>query len=306
MVKRYRNYMILANDFLEQGRESKALRAFQQALGFAETEKERLDALYEIGDLYVQSGYYDKGREIFEEILACTDKGPLRAGAYYGLAMINDFEEGDLDTSITYYEKAVEMDGDYDRAWYYLGHAQWEKGRLHLAEMCFRKCLDLDPMDFVTASDLGSLYEEQGDFEAAKALLTQSLRIAPNYARGLFNMGVVMGRLGHKEEALRYYERSLEERPHPHTYLNMSALFIERGDDEASLRICREGMENFPDSVNLHYNAACSLVHLGREEEAYEELLEAIAIVPEAREWAIHDEDLKDLCKEKGARHDHH
>lgn len=302
--KRYNNYMILANDFLDQGDERRALGAFLKALEFAEEAKEEVDALFEIGDLYMYLGEYDRAEEGFRRILQLDDKA---SGAYYGLAILNDFKGGPMETSADFYKKAIAADPKYDRARYYLGHIYWDMGEEDKAEEQFRICLELDPYDFITYNDLGSMYERRGEYQKAKKFVRKSLDISPDYGRALFNMGVIEKALGNHKSALSYYRESIDVRPRPNIYLNMSAVYIEDRDYENALKILREGLEEFPRTVNLHYNAACALVHLNREEEAWEEISKAIAVNPDIVKWAVKDKDLKELMeKHKGGDHGHH
>ena len=54
-------------------------------------------------------------------------------GAYYGLAITNDFEGGDTGYSIENYKSAINLDDNYDRAHYYLAHAYDKMGESRLA-----------------------------------------------------------------------------------------------------------------------------------------------------------------------------
>lgn len=62
-------------------------------------------------------------------------------GAYYGLAITNDFEGGDTNYSIENYKRAIDLDHTYDRAHYYLAHAYDKLGESKLAIEEFKKLL---------------------------------------------------------------------------------------------------------------------------------------------------------------------
>lgn len=292
---RYRNYIIIANEFLCQESYLKALHFFKKAYYFAVGAKEKTDALYEIADILLILENISEAQEKYEEILRWD---PNQAGAYYGLSLSNELLEGDIFYSIENYKKAIDIDPHYDRAYYYLGHLYDKVGQLENAKKCFQKCIELDPYDYVSYNDLGSLYENKGEYEIALEMVEQSLFISPTYGRALFNMGVICREMGKSALAMDYYEKSLEEFHSSDLFLNMSAIYIEWKEYERAIQILDCGMQDFNDSVNLHYNKACCLNLLGHCKEALEELKSAIQIEPQALQWAAGDSDLCDLIKE--------
>lgn len=302
--RKFENYMILADEFYFNEDLPRMKSTLLKALSYAPGEEEKVAVLFDLADLYIDEENWDLSREKFYEILRIDPENP---GAYYGLAMLNDFTDGDPSYSKECYERAVHFDPTYDRAYYYLAHTCWDMGLLREAREYLEKTLALVPEDPLALTDLGSFYERQGEYEKARELFLKSIEGNPHYARAYFNMGVVEKRLGRYPEALMYYRRSIEEKSHPHTYLNMSAIYMEQQRYEEALSILREGLLLHPDSVNLHYNSACALVHLGRREEAAEEILMAVDVEPEAKEWAETDDDLEDLMKEleEGSYGDH-
>lgn len=293
--QRYQNYMILANEFLCREEYERALHSFQKAYRFVENGKEKTDVLYEIADILLILDCFQEAKEKYEEILHIDAQQP---GAYYGLSLTNEFLKGEVSYSIAYYQKAIEIDPDYDRAYYYLGHLYDKIGQTQKAKECFECCIALDPYDYVTYNDLGSLYETQEEYDKALELVEQSLSIHPTYGRALFNMGVIYHRLGNDTLAMEYYHRAIDEFDSPYLFLNMSAIYIAWKEYEEAIEVLDFGMERFEDSVNLHYNKACCLSILGREELALLELKRAMEIEPEALQWARGDADLSDLVKE--------
>ncbi|MDO5712978.1 MAG: tetratricopeptide repeat protein [Tissierellia bacterium] len=301
--KKFDNYMVLANHFLDQNRYSSAIEAFEKSLEFTPSKDEKIDILFEIADLLTYLGNYEDAEKYFLEI---QELDPEIPGVYYGLAIVNDFKKGSLEKSKKYYKKAIELDPEYDRAHYYLAHVYWDLGEEDKAEKEFKICINLHEDDFISFNDLGALYESQGRYMESQEVVEKALSIAPDYWRALFNMGVVLKAFGKHKEALEYYRKTIEINPKPNVYLNMSAIYIEEKDFEKALHILKEGLKLFPGTVNLHYNAACSLVHLQRKDEAWEEITKAIKKNIEVRNWAYKDPDLKDLMEEyEGGKNGH-
>ncbi|MDO5715788.1 MAG: tetratricopeptide repeat protein [Tissierellia bacterium] len=294
-IKKHQNYLIIANEFLSRDNYPRALIFFKKAYDFALTAKEKTDALYEMADIYLVLDQYRKAQTIYQKIIEINDQEP---GAYYGLSLTNEFLEGNIEDSILNYKKAIAVDPNYDRAYYYLGHLYDKVGETEKAKKCFEECLKLDPYDYVTYNDLGAIYESENQLDMALELVAQSLTIHPNYGRALFNMGVIHKSRKDSNLALAYYTKAIGEFDSPYLFLNMSAIYIEQKQYHKAIEILNRGLEDFEDSVNLHYNKACCFNILGRKEEAIQELRQAILIEPNALSWAETDPDLKDITKE--------
>lgn len=98
--------------------------------------------------------------------------------------------------------------------------------------------------------------------------------------------------------ALKYYYDAIGKFEDPFLFLNMSAIYIEEKDYDAAIKILNRGLIDFPKSVNLHYNKACSFHLLGRDDWAKEEIIKAIEINEDAYDWALKDDDLSEIVKE--------
>lgn len=292
--ERYNNYIIIANDFLLDEDYKSAFKAYSRALNFAKTSVEKIDVYYEIADIHLIFDQYENAIEIYNEIIKLDEES---SGAYYGIAVSHELLGSDLRFAEKYYKLAIKYDENYDRAYYYLGHIYDRLGDKEKALELFRKCVEIDETDFVSINDIGSIYEEFGQFDKAKEYFERSLKINPEYSMALYNMGVVYKRLGDVDTAINYYYKSLEEEKYHLTYLNLSAIYIERNQLDKTLEILDEGIFYNPDSVNLHYNRACTFSKLGDSKSAYRDIKRAIEINSDAYDWAFSDPDLEELMR---------
>lgn len=296
MDLKFKNYLILAEDFLIDGDYDKAEDLLLKSLNFTSEKDidERISVYFELADIYLKQEAYEEAKIYFEKILALKEM----PGAYYGLAITNDFEGGDTNYSIENYKRAIDLDHTYDRAHYYLAHSYDKLGESKLAIEEFKKVIDLDEFDFVAYNDLGSIYEVLNENELAENYVKKSLYIKEDYGRALYNMGVLCKKKGDNKQALKYYYDAIGKFEDPFLFLNMSAIYIEEKDYEAAIDILNRGLIDFPKSVNLHYNKACSFHLLGRDDLAKEEIIKAIDINPDAYDWALSDDDLSEIVKE--------
>ena len=296
MDLKFKNYLILAEEFLLEGDWDKAEDLLLKSLKFTSEEDldEKISVYFELSDIYLKKENYKEAKIYFEKILSLRKM----AGAYYGIAITNDFCNGDISYSIKNYKRAIELDEDYDRAHYYLAHAYDKIGETELAIEEFKKVLAIDQYDFVTYNDLGSIYEIEDKNALAEKFVKKSLEIKPDYGRALYNMGVLSKKKGDNALALKYYYEAIGKFEDPFLFLNMSAVYIEEKNYKSAINILDRGLLDFPNSVNLHYNKACSFSLLGEDNRAKEELKLAIEINKDAYEWAKTDDDLCHLVKE--------
>jgi tetratricopeptide (TPR) repeat protein len=112
-------------------------------------------------------------------------------------------------------------------------------------------------------------------------------------------MGVVLKALGDYDRALRYYERSVELNPGYHyAYLNMSAIYIERGSFREAIEILTKGIGANPGAHDLYYNRACSLAILEENEEAMDDIEISLQMHPQLMEWVLWDKDFDSIREE--------
>ena len=144
----------------------------------------------------------------------------------------------------------------------------------------------------MTYNNLGSFYEERGQYGKAKAYLEQSIALRGDYFLSHFNLGVVEKALGNREAAQRAYFKALDLNPgYENVYLNLSALYIEDFFYEKSEKILRLGIKNAPKAYNLYYNLSCSMLHLHREEEAFAMMQKALELSSDLAMFLKTDED---------------
>lgn len=294
MNVKYKNYLVLSREFIFKGDTLNAIKTLERALEYVPSEEERISILFEIADLEIENENFNNAKEIYKKIL----KNKEEPGAYYGLAMVGEFLKEDEDYSIANYEKAIELDENYDRAHYYLALLYDKIGKKDKAIDHFKDAIDLNPNDYVSLNDLGSLYEGLNEDECAKKCIEKSLDINPDYGRALYNRGVLYKKEGKNDLALNIYYKAIDKFKNPFLFLNMSAIYIEEKKYLDALDILDTGLMRFPNSVNLHYNKACVFSILGNKDRAKTEIKRAIEINSDAKIWASTDPDLMEIMGE--------
>jgi len=98
----------------------------------------------------------------------------------------------------------------------------------------------------------GDEARERGDLDRALAIYSEAKINQPQNAEILFKMGYTMSELERYDEALDYFENSLKyDDNNPFTYLEMSKIYKELGEDDKAQHFYEKGIELDEDIKNL-------------------------------------------------------
>ena len=81
---------------------------------------------------------------------------------------VNAFGDEKLDEAIEQYQKALQIDPDYQDALHGLGMALFNRGRVDEAIVTAKKLIDLDKEDILAHTNLSMFYQAQGKIEEAE------------------------------------------------------------------------------------------------------------------------------------------
>lgn len=101
---------------------------------------------------------------------------------------------GDMETAISWYRRALDIEPDNLPALYNLGMALHEVGNYDEAEICFQRLLVIDPDDAEALFHLGALLFRRMRFNEAEELLQRAIRSRPDFAEAVEQMRLANGR----------------------------------------------------------------------------------------------------------------
>jgi tetratricopeptide (TPR) repeat protein len=128
---------------------------------------------------------------------------------------------------------------------------------------------------------MGAIRLLQWRSEEALTLLTESVRLRPDYADTRYVLGLALSRLGRFEEAAGHYAAAIWLDPdHADAHANLGVILARQGRfDEAERRFGR-AIRLDPDHVNAHYNLGLILSERGRIEPAEAQFAAALRTDP--------------------------
>ena len=121
---------------------------------------------------------------------------------------------------------------------------------------------------------------EQGRIEEAIWHNTEILRIIPNYAKAVNNLGVAFYTEGKIDKAIDYYKKALEMDPSiTEIHLNLAAVLVNKGEFDEAVMHYRIALKTMDES-RIHRDLGYALLKLGRFEEAVAEYRKVLSAMP--------------------------
>jgi tetratricopeptide (TPR) repeat protein len=132
----------------------------------------------------------------------------------------------------------------------------------------------------------------KGDLKRAKALLEQAITLDPT-AKGAYDaLGSVYYQQQQYQRAVTMYERALALDPNYVTARNnLGSTYMQLALDERAIEELQRALQVDSSYSLAYYNLACVHARAGRGGAAAQYLAQAVALEPEARQWAQTDAD---------------
>jgi Flp pilus assembly protein TadD len=155
----------------------------------SETMKQRL------GLLLSEQGRAQEAVDILSQFATANDPELLNA---YGIALA---DLGQTDQAVAEFNRALEVDKTNATAFQNLGVVALRVGDVDRAEQFLIRALQLNKELPLALNTLGVVYARRNNFPLALDSWKRSVKIDPKQYDALFNIGLVSGRLGQREDA---------------------------------------------------------------------------------------------------------
>jgi len=155
------------------------------------------------------------------------------------------------------------------------------QGRLREAEQVYRAVLRMAPDHAATLHELGNLCRQKGAFDEAISLLRRALAIDPKSARTHNDFGIVLSALRRPEEAAAYYARAVALDPSmADAHNNLANALRSLGRVEEAIVNFEKALAINPNFAEAHNNLGNALAGVKRYAEAIAHYEQAVAIKP--------------------------
>jgi len=189
------------------------------------------------------------------------------------------YDAGQREEAIELFEAVVEQKTTVGNL-LNLGRAYTRVSRYPEADEIYRRVLASSPSHPVALHNLGNLALRRGETEAAVDYYRQATTAKPDYALAWFHLARALKEGGELQEAHRTLAHVLDLRPqtpqeaevHRDALYEMASLEITMGAHDSAAELLAELIAVDPGHKKAHHAYGQALMHLGRVEEAQQQL----------------------------------
>lgn len=267
-----------------------------------QTERE----LINIASGFLETNKYLKAIEFFT---IAIELNPLNAESFElrGIAWFRIF---DIEKALTDITKAIELDPDNHRAWYYKGDILKYTKQAQDAEICYLKANELypdslfyltglietgvalkkydnalnycnqilneKPADKIALYYRGFINSMKKNYKAAIKDALKLLEIGQRTATNLNNLGFWYSRIGDRKKAYNNLTLALQINPtHPYALNNLGFVWYLESDFKKALELITDSIEIDPSNSYAYKNRALVYLKMGIKELAFDDLTKA-------------------------------
>ncbi len=203
------------------------------------------------------------------------------------------FDEGRYDEALKGAEALIKMRPEHRGGWWMLGSVQQQQGDYEAAAESIRKAIELAPASSqpLLRAKLGRILAAMEDYDGAITNYRQAIELAPDMPHVRGELGFTLAEVGHLDEAAEVLDEAKLRAPDDAwTWYALGALQAKRGEAEPALKDYRKALALDPDLIVAREGVAWALLKLGSHDAAIEQL-DAILIAHPAEEWALRQMD---------------
>ncbi|MEL7060327.1 MAG: tetratricopeptide repeat protein [Acidobacteriota bacterium] len=207
---------------------------------------------------------------------------PENPVALYNLGAVLE-TEGDLDTALAKYERAVTLRPKYAEARYNYGNALRARGEFEAAERQLLAAIEIEPKYPQAYNNLGNLKVQQGELRQAEVYYRRALELDPRLFEASANLAEVQRSRGLLDEAEATYRAYLDlDDDFAPAHRALAGLLGARGEHAASVRHYELAVAEAPDNAELRLELGRAYGLAGRTDEARAALEDAARVAPQS------------------------
>ncbi len=211
------------------------------------------DILFHKGMILQSNKKYDEAINIFKRLL---DSHSYAKEANEEIGYIY-FMQADYNSSVKYYQHAVEFNPLDEDNWYALGLCYYYLGRFYKAIDCLNNCISLYEEHTLAYQFLGNSYASLGRLKQALRFYLKSIKYDNDNPAVYFNVGTIYGELGEFESAIEYFEDALEfDKKYISAYLGLGICYKNLGKAKLAKQWFEKAIEVSPRSADVWFERA--------------------------------------------------
>ncbi|MGB9498840.1 MAG: tetratricopeptide repeat protein [Dissulfuribacterales bacterium] len=225
-----------------------------------------------------QASYWKNSITLFTHAMSVTKNNGV---AYYNLGAAIG-EKGRIDEAIKYYYAGLKILPNNERAHVNLANALAQKGKTDEALTHYQIALKLKPMEDKAFVGLGSIFTQKKEYKKAIGYYLKALKINPKNSIAHVNIGKLMVLRGEIAQAVFHFKKAININPKEQTankYLNHLAL-VQKKIAPYATKISKQ-IDSSPDNPMLYIKLADLYKSAGIFDKAIPLYKKAVSIKPE-------------------------
>ncbi len=190
--------------------------------------------------------------------------------------------QGALEEAQKIYRQILQQDPEHSDALHLSGIIAYQIGKNNIAIRMITRAIRNQPENPYYHTNLGSIFQSDGQYDKAAACYHKAIQIKPDYAAAYYNMGNVKSAGNHYEEAIHWYLEALRIIPdHPDACYNMANSYKKLGTYDLSILWYEAAIRIRPDHAESFNNMGNVFAALNKWEKAMECYQKAVVIFPD-------------------------
>jgi Flp pilus assembly protein TadD len=159
----------------------------------------------------------------------------------------------------------------------------WQRtAAFHDGETLWRDTLAKNPNSWMAYGNIGFLLQKQGHPEEAAGYFQQALRLHPDYFEALNDLGTMSADAGRYDEAIEYFQRANRIQPNFFdTLKNLGSALAATGRFEEAIQCYRQAIQISPNHPETLVYLGMTLGQAGRNPEAVDAYRAALKLNPD-------------------------
>jgi tetratricopeptide (TPR) repeat protein len=177
-----------------------------------------------------------------------------------GLALA---DSGNLKAAMDDYNKIIQVDPTFYRAYISRGNAKKSMGDVHGAIKDYNKAIEVSPGQAFAFYNRGNIKYGLRDYKGAILDYDMAVRLKPDHMHSYYNRGNAKYSLGDHNGAVLDYNKTINLNPdYVEAYLNIGVNYGMLGDHEKEKEAYKKALKLKPDYTEAHFNLGMTYLNL--------------------------------------------
>lgn len=284
-----------------------SLKYCEKALVIEEDEKEKVEILKLLGEIYNELGEYNNAIEIFNSILKDNEDADaflFRGISYYNLA--ND--EDNIENCEYMYKRALEdykhtVNLDTENIFAYIKMAQILNDVFHEIESCakcYKKIIELEPSNEEANEFMANYYYDMNDYKSTIEYINNIGDLDSDLDYLESRKAECYYELGKYTDALNIYNKVLDLKKDKRIYDYRGDIYLKLGEYDKAISDYKKFIKAYPESKGVYYRLGMVYAQKGDKENALKMLTKALELLPGNEKIIYLINDINNIgCKER-------